>query len=215
MGWMSRVVEKKPFHILRFSELVPIFIRAVLIAAGAALAGICVNLFIHPKPIPFIATQPYDVYVVCPEGGELRGIEKISAEALSLAELEQKILIDSRPEEEFRKGHIPGAISMPHDPLICPLPETVEMLKQKGLIVIVYGDGDPNSGVLLVEELQREGLKNVMFLEGGFSGWREKGLPVETEAGKAGKAETSDRKPATSPKPSVLSPKSGRVESKE
>ena len=108
--------------------------------------------------------------------GERDGVEHVSAE-----ELQQRlargdvVLLDVRPEPEYRAGHIPGAHSVPLAALAALAPE----LPRRGQIVAycrgpycVYADD-------AVRLLQARGLK-ARRLDDGFPEWRRAGLPVET-----------------------------------
>jgi len=104
-------------------------------------------------------------------------------EAMSINELEKKaksrnvVIIDVRPEQEYRTGHIPNAISIPID----QLPKKVKSLaKSKEYIaycrgpLCVFADDAVN---LLI----RNGFKAKRLNE-GFPDWKLKGLPVEVIA---------------------------------
>jgi rhodanese-related sulfurtransferase/DNA-binding HxlR family transcriptional regulator len=108
--------------------------------------------------------------------GERDGVEQVSAE-----ELQERltrgdvVLLDVRPEPEYRAGHIPGARSVPLSALASLAPE----LSRRRQIVAycrgpycVYADD-------AVRLLQGRGLK-ARRLDVGFPEWRRAGLPVET-----------------------------------
>jgi rhodanese-related sulfurtransferase/DNA-binding HxlR family transcriptional regulator len=108
--------------------------------------------------------------------GERDGVEHVSAEELRerLARGDV-VVLDVRPEPEYRAGHIPGARSVPLAALASLAPE----LPRRGQIVAycrgpycVYADD-------AVRLLQARGLK-ARRLDVGFPEWRRAGLPVET-----------------------------------
>jgi rhodanese-related sulfurtransferase/DNA-binding HxlR family transcriptional regulator len=108
--------------------------------------------------------------------GERDGVEHVSAEELRerLARGDV-VVLDVRPEPEYRAGHIPGARSVPLAALASLAPE----LPRRGQIVAycrgpycVYADD-------AVRLLQARGL-NARRLDVGFPEWRRAGLPVET-----------------------------------
>ena len=87
-------------------------------------------------------------------------------------------LIDARPIEFYREGHIAGAL---------PLPLSTPDGDIKGFrsrvpanaTVIVYCDGyDCNDSNLLGLKLLAAGYREVLIYEGGFSEWEEENLPV-------------------------------------
>jgi rhodanese-related sulfurtransferase len=101
-------------------------------------------------------------------------------EQLSAAELQERlergdvVLLDVRPEVEFRAGHIAGARSAP----LPSLPELAPSLPRRREVVAycrgpycVYADD-------AVRLLRERGLK-ARRLDVGFPEWRRAGLPVE------------------------------------
>lgn len=169
----------KPQSVLKPTNLFMIGVRAAAIACAASIIGILYNLGVNPRSIPFFAHKQYDVYVICEAETDLVGIERVSSKDLAQSTAEGRTIIDARPPGDFYRGHIPGAISIPHDTLACPHPETVQMLKGQNQQIVVYGNGSPDTGRLLAEELQREGVPRVAYLEGGFSAWLDAGMPVQ------------------------------------
>jgi rhodanese-related sulfurtransferase len=104
------------------------------------------------------------------------GVEHVSA-----TELQERlargdvVLLDVRPEPEYRAGHIPGAQSVP----LAALGSLAPQLPRRRQIVAycrgpycVYADD-------AVRLLQARGLK-ARRLDVGFPEWRRAGLPVET-----------------------------------
>jgi rhodanese-related sulfurtransferase len=107
--------------------------------------------------------------------GERGGVELLAAEELAqrLAR-DQVVLLDVRPEPEYRAGHIAGARSAP----LAELPSLLPELPRRREIVAycrgpycVYADD-------AVRLLRARGLK-ARRLEVGFPEWRRAGLPVE------------------------------------
>ena len=110
--------------------------------------------------------------------GEGHGIEQVSAEELErrLA-ADQVVLLDVRPEPEYRAGHIAGARSTPIEELpllVTDLPRRREIVAYCRGPYCVYADD-------AVRLLRARGL-NARRLEIGFPEWRRAGLPVETTA---------------------------------
>lgn len=110
--------------------------------------------------------------------GERSAIEQVSA-----AELERRlttgdvVILDVRPEAEFRAGHIAGARSAPLqllDGLLLTLPRRREIVAYCRGPYCVYADD-------AVRLLRARGLW-ARRLDVGFPEWRRAGLPVETAA---------------------------------
>jgi rhodanese-related sulfurtransferase len=84
-------------------------------------------------------------------------------------------VLDVRPPEEYRAGHIPGALSVPVDELdrrLADLPRDRE--------IVVYCRGPYCVlAVEAVELLRRRGFDAVR-LEDGIPDWRARGLPIAT-----------------------------------
>jgi rhodanese-related sulfurtransferase len=107
--------------------------------------------------------------------GERDEVEQLSAEELEqrLAR-DQVVLLDVRPEPEYRAGHIAGARSAP----VAELPSLLPKLPRRREIVAycrgpycVYADD-------AVRLLRERGLK-ARRLDVGFPEWRRAGLPIE------------------------------------
>jgi rhodanese-related sulfurtransferase len=105
-------------------------------------------------------------------------VEQLSAEDLQqrLAR-DQVVLLDVRPEPEYRAGHIAGARSAPLDELrslLPTLPRRKELVAYCRGPFCVYADD-------AVRLLQDRGLK-ARRLDVGFPEWQRAGFPVETAA---------------------------------
>ncbi len=109
--------------------------------------------------------------------GEREGVEQVSAGELAqrLARGEV-VVLDVRPEAEYRAGHIAGALWAPRDGLERHLPE----LTDRDVVAYcrgpycVYADD-------AVRLLRAAGLA-ARRLDVGFPKWRRAGLPIETAA---------------------------------
>ena len=87
------------------------------------------------------------------------------------------VLLDVREKEEVRQGYIPGALSIPRGFLEM---QVEEKLPDKSVPVIAYCGGGTRS--LLAGRILKElGYTNVVSMKGGFSGWKNKGLPVQED----------------------------------
>ena len=109
--------------------------------------------------------------------------ERDELEQVSTAELERRlargdvVVLDVRPEAEFRSGHIAGARSAPLnalDALATTLPRRREIVAYCRGPYCVYADD-------AVRLLRARGL-NARRLDVGYPEWRRAGLPVETVA---------------------------------
>jgi rhodanese-related sulfurtransferase len=83
-------------------------------------------------------------------------------------------LIDVREESEFAKDHLPGAVHLGKGVIERDVedkyPDTAAPL-------VLYCGGGFRSA-LAADNLQKMGYTNVLSMDGGIRGWREKGYPV-------------------------------------
>jgi len=96
-------------------------------------------------------------------------------QATQLMNRDDALVVDLRPADEFAKGHILGARSIP----LTDLPRrSGELDKHKAKPVIVHcGDGNRAGGGAAL--LRKNGFANVVNLSGGYAAWQQAGLPVE------------------------------------
>ena len=89
----------------------------------------------------------------------------------------QAVFIDARSREKYRKGHIPGAISVPVNNI---QPENIDLQHlDPGQKIIVYCD-DPDCllSMELAAILEHKGFMNVYFFTGGWEEWKEAGYQM-------------------------------------
>ena len=87
---------------------------------------------------------------------------------------EDVVLIDLRPPEAFRSGHLPRARSLPLDEVRrreAEVPRTGR--------VVLYAS-TPEEAAAAYQALREAGHRNVMVLAGGLPAWIRLGYPVET-----------------------------------
>lgn len=111
-----------------------------------------------------------------------------SAEAARLHTASNVVFVDLRdPREREREGTIPNALSCPRGMLefwIDPeSPYHKPVFAEDKLFLFFCASGWRSA--LATKTALEMGLENVCHLEGGFSAWREAGLPVEAVVAKA------------------------------
>ena len=91
------------------------------------------------------------------------------------------VIVDSRTPEEYARGCIPGAWSMPGGELMLRIGE---LLKSPKTTIVVHCGGRTRS-YIGAESLRRMGLPNpIVALENGTMGWELAGLTLERGAGR-------------------------------
>jgi rhodanese-related sulfurtransferase len=84
------------------------------------------------------------------------------------------VLVDVREESEFAKDHLPGAIHMGKGVIERDVEQKVPDLNTP---LVLYCGGGFRSA-LAADSLQKMGYTNVISMDGGIRGWREKGYPL-------------------------------------
>jgi len=87
---------------------------------------------------------------------------------------EKLVLIDVREESEYAKDHLPGAIHLGKGVIERDIEQRVPDPKTP---VVLYCGGGFRSA-LSADNLQKMGYTNVLSMDGGVRGWREKGFPM-------------------------------------
>ena len=82
-------------------------------------------------------------------------------------------LLDVREKDEYRDGHLQGAISLPRGFLEMRVEETVP---DKAAPIIAYCAGGTRS-LIAARTLKEMGYSNVVSMTGGFTAWKNAGLP--------------------------------------
>src|SRR5436305_3105673 len=84
------------------------------------------------------------------------------------------VLIDVREESEFAKDHLPGAIHLSKGVIERDIESRVP---DPATPVVLYCGGGFRSA-LAADNLQKMGYRNVLSMDGGIRGWRQKGFPL-------------------------------------
>lgn len=94
------------------------------------------------------------------------------------------VIIDVRSDSEYAASHVPGAIHIPFWSAFST--DQLDDLTQEELLVL-YCEHGPRAGIAKFA-FSMDGFDNLVYLEGHMSGWKQAGLPVDTE-----KAEDSSK----------------------
>jgi rhodanese-related sulfurtransferase len=90
---------------------------------------------------------------------------------------EEFLLVDVREDNEWAKGHLPGAVHMGRGIIERDIEKSVPETASK---LILYCGGGFRSA-LVADNLQKMGYTNVESMDGGWRGWTEAGLPTEKD----------------------------------
>jgi rhodanese-related sulfurtransferase len=87
---------------------------------------------------------------------------------------ENFVLVDVREESEWQKDHLPGAIHLGKGVIERDVEQKIPDLKTE---LVLYCGGGFRSA-LAADNLQKMGYTNVISMDGGVRGWREKGYSM-------------------------------------
>jgi rhodanese-related sulfurtransferase len=90
---------------------------------------------------------------------------------------EKFVLVDVREESEFAKDHLPGALHLGKGVIERDIETRVP---DPNTPIVLYCGGGFRSA-LAADNLQKMGYKNVLSMDGGVRGWREKNYPMTRE----------------------------------
>ena len=142
--------------------------------------------------------------ILCLAGGVLLGASNypnagLLVETADLANLLSQPgvrLLDARPPEEYRQGHIPGAVNLPapatdsieanRQGFPLPLDRAQELFRGAGVNagsrVIIYDNQGNRFSARVFYVLEFFGHRNVQVLNGGFPKWQREGRPTTINA---------------------------------
>ena len=92
---------------------------------------------------------------------------------------DQFVLVDVREESEFNAGRIPGAMHIGKGVIERDIEEKIP---DTAAPIVLYCGGGFRSALAAVN-LQQMGYTNVISMDGGFRGWKEAGLEVDSTPG--------------------------------
>jgi rhodanese-related sulfurtransferase len=87
---------------------------------------------------------------------------------------ERFVLVDVREESEWAKDHLPGAVHLGKGVIERDVEQKVP---DTSTPLVLYCGGGYRSA-LAADNLQTMGYTNVISMDGGIRGWREKGYPL-------------------------------------
>jgi ArsR family transcriptional regulator len=132
-----------------------------------------------PTKVPIFTFNLDNVPTESTDADEISEPQSISLDTVvTLWRNNNVVFLDSRPPNDFTRGHIPGSINIP----------TTEMddyyfkidSMDRNMTYIAYCDGEEcNSSIELALNLSVMGFKNIYYFVGGWNKWVEANLPVE------------------------------------
>jgi rhodanese-related sulfurtransferase len=87
---------------------------------------------------------------------------------------EPMIIIDTREDNEWARGHIPNAVHLGKGVIERDVEKAIP---DKDATLVLYCGGGYRSA-LAADNLQKMGYRNVISMDGGWRGWTEAGFPT-------------------------------------
>ncbi len=153
----------------------PLLKKILLLSFVGAAAALLANTFL-PHRIPWV--QDWSHHIEAKAARQKIGIVPLGA-ALALHQTESHRFVDARPAEEYAKGHIPGALSLPFQTLDDHFETAESLLDSETPLVVYCGNRDCDDALLLAIELQNMGATHLTLYIDGFELWKKHGGAVE------------------------------------
>ena len=150
--------------------------RAAAIAVGSLVLAIAANS-VHPMQLPLLTTkgQPGLPRWVASQ------FHQVDAQkAKRLAENPKVLVVDTRDARDFRREHIPGAISLPYHGFNGRYPQfAASVPEDRPLLLYCYGS-HCGLAARVGKRLITKGYTDVTILRQGIEAWKAANLPLET-----------------------------------
>lgn len=101
-------------------------------------------------------------------------------QSVSLAQVQEMIrqrsavLVDARSPDQFRRGHLPGALNVPAAEVDADLPEQLRRRARLMPVVVYCASEDCPDAERLARRLRLEGMHPVRVFEGGWRQWQQR-----------------------------------------
>lgn len=153
------------------------FWQCFALFALAVFFGFSINQ-VQDDRLPLFDDGSLRARLTAPSGEQ---IDISLAEAKKLFLQQAAIFMDARPDDDYKKGHIKGARSLPRNEVDQRLMKVTEDISTDTPI-IAYCDGEACELSHDVANILLDmGFNNVRILLNGWTKWQQADLPIETE----------------------------------
>jgi len=146
--------------------------RGTLILFVSGCLGLLFNA-LSPRGIPLMGAEPLREHMGLPRIG--------LPEAWELYQGRQGIFVDARSEEEYRSGHIPGALLLDRERFESGISAFQELVPPDTLLVTYCSGEECGSSSEVAQLLKGAGYRTLRVFSGGWEEWSEGGFPVDGE----------------------------------
>ena len=156
--------------------------QCTILIVFASLLAISIN-YLRNDGLQLFGGGPSEDRLMDPSGKRL---DISLSEAKKLFLQRSVVFIDARPQDDYEKGHIKGALGLPWKEVDRNFMQVTEDISPDTPI-ITYCDGEicelsHNLAIFLLDM----GFRNVKILVNGWALWKEEGLPIESGSSTAG-----------------------------
>jgi rhodanese-related sulfurtransferase len=142
------------------------------------LASVCLGLgsnFFASKPLPLFRKLPSAAPAV-----PVSSFSEAAADFVrQFAADPGVVLLDARTVENFERGHIPGAVSLPVSRFDGFFPRQRGRLQAARMLIVYCSGWTCSDSHELASRLLQKGLRFIFLYKGGMEDWLEKGNAVE------------------------------------
>ena len=148
----------------------------------ATVMAVAANRLRPDGRLPLMTSRPPAATTAQNDGGDQISLDQ----ARKLFEQKAALFLDARSREDYLRGHIRGALSLPWQEVDDRMAAVASRL-EGDKIIITYCDGaNCTLSHHLARYLKDMGFTRVRVLKNGWSRWRQNSLPVESAAARSG-----------------------------
>ena len=156
----------------------------VILVCIAVIIAFAVNLF-SPKGVALVGAWDTSQGVITPKPKDDVVVHELEIKKSFIAkriyDSGGAVFVDARNYEQYREGHIKGAVSLP----AYQFEELIDDFENKypiNVSIITYCSGrECDDSHLLAQHLLEKGYADVRVFIDGYPGWEEAGFPIEQQ----------------------------------
>jgi len=90
------------------------------------------------------------------------------------------LIFDARPRDAYAHGHLPGAMPLPRRDAAEAIADYLPLLAPDQPVLVYCSSQRCRDAWHVARIIEQHGVASVAVYEGGFAGWRDAGLAIET-----------------------------------
>jgi len=150
----------------------------VLILIGVAVVAAALVNLVHPKRIPWVQDWAHHVEAqAVADGMPLIQFKEV----LAAYRTRTHLMVDARSADEYRRGHIPGSVSLPLSDFENLPAVLAEIMASEKSLIFYCSNHECDDSLLLALEIRALGRNDISVFIDGYDFWRDETLSVEGE----------------------------------